>query len=213
MLPVCSQSPHFKPSSPPPPRRPLPAALPAPLPHPVSSHPASPPLPLPSGRRVASDDVTTLGWRFRRRHVFVLSEAGKPIYSRHGSEEALAATMGVIMALVSFIQSHGNALRAIRCGTAGRGGGNRRLLWRTAPKWGTAHFCVLFCGNSPESGRLWCLVPQNGRFSVGCASKSALFNGLSPKSGTALWDEPQNWRFFGALSPKSGSFLWNEPQK
>ncbi|NXV56854.1 MON1B protein, partial [Molothrus ater] len=52
-------------------------------------------------------------WRARRKHVFVLSEAGKPIYSRHGNEEALAATMGVMMALVSFIQSGGNAIRAI----------------------------------------------------------------------------------------------------
>jgi len=50
----------------------------------------------------------------------VLSEAGKPIYSRHGNEEALAATMGVMMALVSFIQSGGDAIRAICSGT-GRG--------------------------------------------------------------------------------------------
>lgn len=57
--------------------------------------------------------MTAAGWRGRRKHVFVLSEAGKPIYSRHGNEEALAATMGVMMALVSFIQSGGNAIRAI----------------------------------------------------------------------------------------------------
>uniref|UniRef100_A0A8B9FQD2 Vacuolar fusion protein MON1 homolog n=1 Tax=Amazona collaria TaxID=241587 RepID=A0A8B9FQD2_9PSIT len=64
-------------------------------------------------RRGAEEDVTAAGWRGRRKHVFVLSEAGKPIYSRHGNEEALAATMGVMMALVSFIQSGGNAIRAI----------------------------------------------------------------------------------------------------
>lgn len=64
-------------------------------------------------RRGAEEDVTAAGWRCRRKHVFVLSEAGKPIYSRHGNEEALAATMGVMMALVSFIQSGGNAIRAI----------------------------------------------------------------------------------------------------
>ncbi|XP_068026619.1 LOW QUALITY PROTEIN: vacuolar fusion protein MON1 homolog B-like [Melanerpes formicivorus] len=54
-------------------------------------------------------------WRGRRKHVFVLSEAGKPIYSRHGNEEALAATMGVMMALVSFIQAGDNVIRAICC--------------------------------------------------------------------------------------------------
>ncbi|XP_054664546.1 vacuolar fusion protein MON1 homolog B isoform X1 [Grus americana] len=67
----------------------------------------------PGCRRGAEEDVTAAGWRCRRKHVFVLSEAGKPIYSRHGNEEALAATMGVMMALVSFIQSGGNAIRAI----------------------------------------------------------------------------------------------------
>lgn len=67
----------------------------------------------PGGRRGADEDVAAAGWRARRKHVFVLSEAGKPIYSRHGNEEALAATMGVMMALVSFIQSGGNAIRAI----------------------------------------------------------------------------------------------------
>uniref|UniRef100_K7FQZ4 Vacuolar fusion protein MON1 homolog n=1 Tax=Pelodiscus sinensis TaxID=13735 RepID=K7FQZ4_PELSI len=48
-----------------------------------------------------------------RAMVFVLSEAGKPIYSRYGNEEALSSTMGVMMALVSFIQSGDNAIRSI----------------------------------------------------------------------------------------------------
>ncbi|KAI1229697.1 Vacuolar fusion protein MON1 B, partial [Lamprotornis superbus] len=74
----------------------------------------------PGGRRGADEDVAAAGWRARRKHVFVLSEAGKPIYSRHGNEEALAATMGVMMALVSFIQSGGNAIRAICSGTGPR---------------------------------------------------------------------------------------------
>lgn len=52
-------------------------------------------------------------WRSQRKHVFVLSEAGKPIYSRYGSVEALSATMGVMTALVSFVQSAGDTIRAI----------------------------------------------------------------------------------------------------
>ncbi|XP_053329705.1 vacuolar fusion protein MON1 homolog B-like isoform X2 [Spea bombifrons] len=59
------------------------------------------------------EDVTAEGWRARRKHVFVLSEAGKPIYSRYGNEEALSSTMGVMMALVSFVQSGNNAIRSI----------------------------------------------------------------------------------------------------
>uniref|UniRef100_A0A803K5B1 Vacuolar fusion protein MON1 homolog B n=1 Tax=Xenopus tropicalis TaxID=8364 RepID=A0A803K5B1_XENTR len=59
------------------------------------------------------EDISAEGWRSRRKHVFVLSEAGKPIYSRHGNEEALSSTMGVMMALVSFVQSGDNSIRSI----------------------------------------------------------------------------------------------------
>ncbi|XP_036839184.1 vacuolar fusion protein MON1 homolog B isoform X2 [Oncorhynchus mykiss] len=59
------------------------------------------------------EDVTAESWRQHRKHVFVLSEAGKPIYSRYGSEEALSSTMGVMMALVSFVQSSDNMIRSV----------------------------------------------------------------------------------------------------
>lgn len=62
------------------------------------------------------EDVSTESWRIKRRHVFVLSEAGKPIYSRYGNEEALSSTMGVMMALVSFVQSGDNSIRSIHSG-------------------------------------------------------------------------------------------------
>ncbi|KFD51682.1 hypothetical protein M514_07378 [Trichuris suis] len=39
------------------------------------------------------------------KQVFVLSEAGKPVYTRYGSEEELSSFMGVIQALVSFVSS------------------------------------------------------------------------------------------------------------
>lgn len=62
------------------------------------------------------EDVTADSWRQHRKHVFVLSEAGKPIYSRYGSEEALSSTMGVMMALVSFVQSGDNIIRSVYTG-------------------------------------------------------------------------------------------------
>lgn len=62
------------------------------------------------------EDVTADSWRQHRKHVFVLSEAGKPIYSRYGSEEALSSTMGVMMALVSFVQSGDNIIRSVHSG-------------------------------------------------------------------------------------------------
>ncbi|XP_063072084.1 vacuolar fusion protein MON1 homolog B [Engraulis encrasicolus] len=72
---------------------------------------AGPSPPPPGSHR--DEDVTSEAWRAHRKHVFVLSEAGKPIYSRYGSEEALSSTMGVMMALVSFVQSGDNTIRSI----------------------------------------------------------------------------------------------------
>lgn len=59
------------------------------------------------GSRVLDD------WYRHQKHVFVLSEAGKPVYSRYRSEEALSSTAGVMMALVSFLESEKNAIRSI----------------------------------------------------------------------------------------------------
>ncbi|XP_028669194.1 vacuolar fusion protein MON1 homolog B-like [Erpetoichthys calabaricus] len=80
------------------------------------SGPSSPLLEQSGGSSALShrdEDVTAESWRLHRKHVFVLSEAGKPIYSRYGNEEALSSTMGVMMALVSFVQSGENVIRSI----------------------------------------------------------------------------------------------------
>ncbi|XP_041953074.1 vacuolar fusion protein MON1 homolog B isoform X4 [Alosa sapidissima] len=69
------------------------------------------PSPSPNGNH--EEEVMTDSWRGHRKHVFVLSEAGKPIYSRYGNEEALSTTMGVMMALVSFVQSSDDTIRSI----------------------------------------------------------------------------------------------------
>lgn len=66
-----------------------------------------------SESRTKEEDVSSEAWRSHRKHVFVLSEAGKPIYSRYGTEEALSSTMGVMMALVSFVEAEKNIIRSI----------------------------------------------------------------------------------------------------
>lgn len=72
------------------------------------------PSPSPNGNH--EEEVMTDSWRGHRKHVFILSEAGKPIYSRYGNEEALSTTMGVMMALVSFVQSCDDTIRSIHSG-------------------------------------------------------------------------------------------------
>uniref|UniRef100_A0A3Q1F2I4 Vacuolar fusion protein MON1 homolog n=1 Tax=Acanthochromis polyacanthus TaxID=80966 RepID=A0A3Q1F2I4_9TELE len=66
-----------------------------------------------SESRTKEEDVSSEAWRSHRKHVFVLSEAGKPIYTRYGTEEALSSTMGVMMALVSFVEAEKNIIRSI----------------------------------------------------------------------------------------------------
>ena len=48
------------------------------------------------------------GWEQEGKHIFVLSESGKPIFSRYGEEQDMAATMGLISALIAgtYIPQH-----------------------------------------------------------------------------------------------------------
>ncbi|XP_053959622.1 vacuolar fusion protein MON1 homolog A [Anastrepha ludens] len=52
-------------------------------------------------------------WLGQKKHIFILSEAGKPIYSLHGNEDKLATLFGVIQALVSFVQHGQDAITSI----------------------------------------------------------------------------------------------------
>lgn len=55
-------------------------------------------------------------WRNAKKNFFILSTAGKPIYSMYGSEDKLVTTFGVMQALVSFVQSNNDTIRAISAG-------------------------------------------------------------------------------------------------
>ncbi|KAJ8976417.1 hypothetical protein NQ317_005337 [Molorchus minor] len=52
-------------------------------------------------------------WTRKKKHVFILSSAGKPIYSRYGNEDKLAWLFGVMQTLVSFVQSSGDCIKSI----------------------------------------------------------------------------------------------------
>ncbi|XP_049963709.1 vacuolar fusion protein MON1 homolog A [Schistocerca serialis cubense] len=55
-------------------------------------------------------------WKAKKKHVFILSTAGKPIYSRYGSEDKLVTIFGVMQALVSFVQANQDTIRSIHAG-------------------------------------------------------------------------------------------------
>ncbi|RPB23806.1 DUF254-domain-containing protein [Terfezia boudieri ATCC MYA-4762] len=59
-----------------------------------------------------SDEAKILRWRGRRKHFFILSGAGKPVYSRHGNgsgteQMLVSGYMGVIQTIISFFHDSG----------------------------------------------------------------------------------------------------------
>lgn len=52
-------------------------------------------------------------WLNQREHVFVISSAGKPIYSLHGNEDKLATLCGVMQALVSVVHASQDTIMSI----------------------------------------------------------------------------------------------------
>lgn len=69
---------------------------------------------------IEEDEIDEFGkgsaWRQEKKHIFILSSAGKPIYSRYGSEDKLVTIMGVLQALVSFVSASKDSMRSIVAG-------------------------------------------------------------------------------------------------
>ncbi|KAK6355112.1 Vacuolar fusion protein mon1 [Orbilia brochopaga] len=55
-------------------------------------------------------------WRCRKKHFFILSSAGKPVYSRYGDEAIVSQFMGVIQTIISFFQEGKDPLRSFSAG-------------------------------------------------------------------------------------------------
>ncbi|CAI6003109.1 unnamed protein product [Closterium sp. NIES-64] len=55
-------------------------------------------------------------WRQHGRHFLVVTNAGKPVFSRYGDEYKLAAFGGVLQALVAYVESTGDHIRSIAAG-------------------------------------------------------------------------------------------------
>lgn len=62
------------------------------------------------------DPLRCKKWLAKKKHIFVLSQAGKPVYSRHSPEDKLVTIMGVMQALVSFVQAGNDTIRSVHAG-------------------------------------------------------------------------------------------------
>ncbi|XP_020293274.1 vacuolar fusion protein MON1 homolog A [Pseudomyrmex gracilis] len=65
---------------------------------------------------IDGDPLHCKKWLAQKKHVFILSQAGKPIYSRYSSEDKLVTVMGVMQALVSFVQAGSDMIRSVHAG-------------------------------------------------------------------------------------------------
>lgn len=55
-------------------------------------------------------------WRSKLKHYLILSSAGKPIYSRHGDDQLIANSIGVVQTIISFYQDADNVLKGFTAG-------------------------------------------------------------------------------------------------
>ncbi|KAK4255087.1 hypothetical protein QN277_008132 [Acacia crassicarpa] len=70
---------------------------------------------LPAKRHVDEDDAS-ISWRKRKKHFFILSNSGKPIYSRYGDEHKLAGFSATLQAIISFVEDGGDCVKLLRAG-------------------------------------------------------------------------------------------------
>jgi hypothetical protein len=55
-------------------------------------------------------------WKQHKKHFMVLSNAGKPVYSRYGDENKLSSIVGVIQAIISLYQNCDDTIRSVEVG-------------------------------------------------------------------------------------------------
>ncbi|KAF3138989.1 Vacuolar fusion protein mon1, variant 2 [Orbilia oligospora] len=63
-----------------------------------------------------TEDQRIEKWRSRKKHFFILSSAGKPVYSRYGDEAVVSQFMGVIQTIISFFQEGSDPLKSFSAG-------------------------------------------------------------------------------------------------
>ncbi|KAF2122146.1 trafficking protein Mon1-domain-containing protein [Lophiotrema nucula] len=66
----------------------------------------------------SNEERVMVQWRAKLKHFFIFSSAAKPIYSRHGDEQILMNSTGVIQTLISFYQGANDTLRGFTAGLA-----------------------------------------------------------------------------------------------
>lgn len=75
------------------------------------------------------------------KHIFVLSSSGKPVFTRHGDEQELVTTFGLLQAMASVIQDAGDEISTIQAGS-------RRIVYFMR---GSLYFVSISSSGEPEA--------------------------------------------------------------
>ncbi|KAF2076285.1 hypothetical protein CYY_002400 [Polysphondylium violaceum] len=67
-------------------------------------------------RKYSEQDNSNPEWFKHKKHFFIFSFSGKPIYSRYGDEVALNTFMATLSAMTSFVESQNDVLRSLVAG-------------------------------------------------------------------------------------------------
>lgn len=95
----------------------------------------------PKHVKYMTEDVTSLGWKQHKKHFFILSNAGKPIFSRYGKEEDLSPMMGLLISVVSVMDVEDDPIRTIYSG-------HHKIVFLVK---GPIIFVCVSCTTEPES--------------------------------------------------------------
>ncbi len=75
-----------------------------------------------AGKELQQEEHFDLGYllKTQRKHFFILSEAGKPIFSVHGNENETASLSALMQAIASYVQDGQDNLRSFSVQNGGR---------------------------------------------------------------------------------------------
>ncbi|OAG43633.1 hypothetical protein AYO21_02219 [Fonsecaea monophora] len=66
--------------------------------------------------KVVGEEEAQKHWMSKRKHFIILSAAGKPIYTRHGSDAVISSYVGIIQAIISSYSDAGDQLGSFQAG-------------------------------------------------------------------------------------------------
>ena len=69
-------------------------------------------------REGISEEANQASWKAKKKHFMILSAAGKPIYTRHGSVNTISSYVGIVQTIISSFKSFGDPLRTFQAGDA-----------------------------------------------------------------------------------------------